>query len=76
MSRALSRELRENCVYLREGGWHNTAILMRLAADELDRLEARVYELEKSQNAPQVKQDLVARVISRQKPRRRYGDRA
>ena len=75
MSKALARELRENCVYLREGGWRNTAILMQLAADEIDWLEARVTELEKSHCAPQIVPDLVTRVGSSRKLRR-YGDRA
>jgi len=74
MSKALARELRENCVYLREGGWRNTAILMQLAADEIDRLEARVTELEKSHEEPQTVPDLVTRVDSRRKLGR-YGNR-
>ncbi|HYK79588.1 MAG TPA: hypothetical protein VEU95_08155 [Micropepsaceae bacterium] len=75
MSKALARELRENCVYLREGGWRNTAILMRLAADEIDRLEARVTELEKSHGEPQTVPGLLTRVGSSRKLRR-YGGRA
>jgi hypothetical protein len=35
---ALARELRENAAYLREDGWANSARLMSLAADELERL--------------------------------------
>jgi hypothetical protein len=76
MSKALSQELRENCVYLREGGWRNTAVLMQLAADELDRLEAHVKELEKTQGERQTVQVLVRRVASRRKPRRPHNDRA
>jgi hypothetical protein len=76
MSKALSQELRENCVYLREGGWRNTAILMQLAADELDRLEARVKELEKMQADPQSVQALVRSVASRRKPVRIRGGKS
>jgi hypothetical protein len=61
MSKALPDELRENCVYLREGGWRNTAVLMQLAADELERLEAPVNELEKMQGQPQSVHALVTR---------------
>ena len=46
MASGLARELRENCGYLRDGGWDSTAKLMEVAADELERLEARVSELE------------------------------
>jgi hypothetical protein len=45
MASALARELRENCVYLEDDGWHYTAELMRLAADEIDRLASEVERL-------------------------------
>jgi hypothetical protein len=66
MTKALARELRENCAYLREGGWGNTAILMQHAADEIDRLEKRIHELERAlgNRTAHTVQDLVDRVIS------------
>jgi hypothetical protein len=42
MSAALARELRDNCAYLEDAGFHATARLMELAADELVRLSALV----------------------------------
>jgi hypothetical protein len=42
----LAEALRENCGYLRDEGWHSMAILVEHAADELDRLQTRVAELE------------------------------
>ncbi|HYH43882.1 MAG TPA: hypothetical protein VD867_18075 [Burkholderiales bacterium] len=46
MKAALATALRESCGYLRDEGWHQTGQLMTLAADEIDRLNARVRELE------------------------------
>jgi hypothetical protein len=46
MRSVLARELRENCGNLRDAGWESTARLMEVAADELERLGARVCELE------------------------------
>ncbi len=46
MKAALATALRESCGYLQDEGWHQTAQLMTLAADEIDRLNARVRELE------------------------------
>jgi hypothetical protein len=46
MASGLAQALRENCGYLRDAGWDNMATLVELAADELDRLEDRVSELE------------------------------
>jgi hypothetical protein len=46
VSKGLSQELRENCRYLREGGWQHTATLMIAAANEIDRLDERVRQLE------------------------------
>ena len=48
MNAALATALRESCGYLEDEGWHQTAQLMTLAADEIDRLNARVRELESS----------------------------
>ena len=46
MKAALATALRESCGYLHDEGWHQTAQLMTLAADEIDRLNARIRELE------------------------------
>ena len=43
MKAALATALRESCGYLQDEGWHQTAQLMTLAADEIDRLNARVH---------------------------------
>jgi hypothetical protein len=48
MKAALATALRESCGYLEDQGWHQTAQLMTLAADEIDRLNERVRELEAS----------------------------
>jgi hypothetical protein len=50
MASGLARELPENCGYLRDAGWGNTARLIALAADELERLEERVSDLEQRIN--------------------------
>ena len=50
MKAALATALRESCGYLEDEGWHQTAQLMTLAADEIDRLNARVRELETAQD--------------------------
>ena len=46
MKAALSTALRESCGYLEDEGWHQTAQLMTLAAEEIERLTGRVLELE------------------------------
>lgn len=46
MKAALAAALRESRGYLEDEGWHQTAQLMALAADEIDRLNAQVRELE------------------------------
>ena len=46
MSTALIAAIRESGGYLKDEGWHQTAQLMTLAADEIQRLGARVRELE------------------------------
>ena len=46
MSTALIATLRESCGYLRDDGYHQTARLMAAAADEIERLNSRVYALE------------------------------
>jgi hypothetical protein len=46
MKTALVETLLESRGYLEDQGWHQTAHLMTLAADEIQRLTARVHELE------------------------------
>jgi hypothetical protein len=46
MNTALTAAIRESGGYLQDEGWHQTAQLMTLAADEIERLNARVRELE------------------------------
>jgi hypothetical protein len=46
MKAALATALRESCGYLQDEGWHQSAQLMTLAADEIDRLNAQVREME------------------------------
>jgi hypothetical protein len=46
MSTALIAAIRESGGYLQDEGWHQTARLMTLAADEIERLNAHVRELE------------------------------
>jgi hypothetical protein len=42
----LSAQLRESAPYLKDAGWHDTAILMTAAADEIEALRQRIVELE------------------------------
>jgi hypothetical protein len=46
MTTPLITTLRENCGYLQDGGWHQTAQLMTLAASEIERLTVRIRQLE------------------------------
>jgi hypothetical protein len=46
MSTALITTLRESCSYLHDDGYHQTARLIAAAADEIERLNRRVYALE------------------------------
>ena len=46
MAKALVEALRDSRGYMQDQGWHQTAGLMTLAADEIQRLTARVQELE------------------------------
>jgi len=46
MTTPLTTTLRENCGYLQDQGWHQTAQLMMLAAREIERLTARIGQLE------------------------------
>ena len=46
MTTPLTTTLRENCGYLQDKGWHQTAQLMTLAASEIERLTLRIWQLE------------------------------
>ena len=46
MSAFLTRELRESSPYLADEGWHHVAKLMDAAADEIERLDARIHQLD------------------------------
>ena len=46
MSTPLITALRESCEYLRDGGYHQTAQLMTVAADEIERLSNQIHALE------------------------------
>jgi hypothetical protein len=46
MSTPLVIALRESCDYLRDGGYHQTAQLMTVAADEIERLNHRIRAME------------------------------
>ena len=52
MSTALVTALRESCGYLRDGGYHETARMVAMAADEIERLRARLQALETSAQVP------------------------
>jgi hypothetical protein len=58
MVSALARELRENCVYLEDDGWHYTGQLMKLAADEIDRLESEVERLRRVDRSTEIARSL------------------
>jgi hypothetical protein len=51
MASGLARELRENLGYLRDAGWDSTAKLMQRAADELERLDQHIAQLERDANS-------------------------
>ena len=46
MSTPLVTALRESCEYLRDGGYHQTAQLVTVAADEIELLNNQVRALE------------------------------
>ena len=52
MSTALVTALRESCDYLRDDGYAQTAQLMTMAADEIERLNRRVQSLESGGASP------------------------
>jgi len=51
MNTLLPTALRESCGYMQDEGWHQTARLMSLAADELENLDQRIRELERHLSA-------------------------
>ena len=46
MKAALITALRDSCGYMQDEGWQQTAQLMLLAADEIERLNERILGLE------------------------------
>jgi hypothetical protein len=52
MSTALVTALRESCGYLHDAGYRETARLVTLAADEIERLNGRVQALESAAKIP------------------------
>ncbi len=50
MKTALVETLLESRGYLKDKGWHQTAQLMTLAADEIQHLTERVHELENARS--------------------------
>jgi hypothetical protein len=70
VSKGLSQELRENCGYLRDGGWRNTAALMLAAANEIDRLGSRVKQLEEHSGEPRTVDNLIRRMVARRRHHR------
>jgi hypothetical protein len=64
---SLCAKLREDCGNLRDAGWDSTAKLMEIAADELERLNRRVMDLEgrlKAPSPPSARSLFVAKPIS------------
>jgi len=51
MSTPLVAALRESCGYLRDDGYHQTAQLMTMAADEIERLNRRAHASESDNQA-------------------------
>ena len=62
MSTALVTALRESCGYLRDDGYDQTAVLLTLAADEIERLNRRVQSLESGGPAPAASRSPVDRL--------------
>ena len=52
MSTPLVITLRENCEYLRDAGYEQTAQLMVLAADEIERLTRELHALQAANRPP------------------------
>ena len=51
MGTPLVTTLRESCDYLRDVGYHQTAQLMTMAADEIERLNRRIEAIESASHA-------------------------
>jgi hypothetical protein len=69
MASGLAQALRENCGYLRDEGWHEMAILVERAANELDRLYERVEILE-AQTTTETPQEKLGRSLKGRRLRR------
>jgi hypothetical protein len=52
MSTPLVTALRESCAYLRDDGYHQTAQLMTVAADEIERLNNQIHALDAARQSP------------------------
>lgn len=71
MSTALVTALRESYGYLRDGGYEQTAQLMVLAADEIERLNREVQALEakgRSATAPRGAMGRLRRMVKASRP--------
>ena len=64
MSTALVATLRESIGYLRDDGYHQTARLMAVAADEIERLNRRVHALESREPPVFRRRDAVSGTLS------------
>jgi hypothetical protein len=62
MSTALITALRESCGYLRDGGYHQTAQLIALAAEEIERLNQCMHALQSDAQIPASGQRTVDRL--------------
>jgi len=69
MQTVLTTALRESCGYLEDIGYHETARLMVLAADEIERLNARLSALEAACPAPDSRQDNATQAATPSSPR-------
>lgn len=63
MSAELIATLRESDPYLRDVGWHQTAELVAAAAEEIERLSARVRQLERQRSRPRPRVEIVKKSV-------------
>jgi hypothetical protein len=66
MKSGLPTALRESSGYMQDEGWHQTARLMSLAADELENLAQRIRDLERHLSALDAPETLHAPEASNQ----------
>jgi hypothetical protein len=67
--------LRESCGYLRDGGYHQTAQLMDMAAEEIERLSRRVHALEAGNPARPRAEDHLRKIIEETTTQKSQGRR-